>query len=90
MTGKPASKKSEQLEVLEEALLAAHSVHDHPGLVLLYRQAGEIREAEGDIDAACFYYTHAYVFALETGDKAAKQLLDILVSHGREAYPANR
>ena len=73
---------------LDAALLAAHEAGDHAGLVRLYRQAGEEREAAGDIDAACFYYTHAYVFALESGDEAAGGLLDRLVKHGRDARPA--
>jgi hypothetical protein len=84
-----AAGKNRQLQALEAALLDAHGNGDHKALVSLYRQAGEIREGEGDIEAACFYYTHAYVFALETGDAAAKSLLDMLVSHGRDAYPSN-
>ena len=72
---------------LDASLLAAHEAGDHAALVRLYRQAGEEREEAGDIDAACFYYTHAYVFALESGHEAASELLGRLVRHGRDAKP---
>ena len=80
---------SEKLKALEAALLEAHGREDHGALVALYGKAGELKEQAGDIDAACFYYTHAYVFALETGDSASQNLLGKLVSHGRDAYPHN-
>lgn len=72
---------------LDRDLLVAHAAHDTDSLVRLYRQAGEGREQAGDIDAACFFYTHAYVFALESGHAAAGELLDMLVRHGRDATP---
>ena len=72
---------------LDAALITAHEAGDHAALVWLYRQAGEEREEAGDIDAACFYYTHAYVFALESGHVAASELLTRLVRHGRDAKP---
>lgn len=77
----------EKLKELELALLNAHGRFDNSALVGLYKQAGEIEEKMGDIDAACFYYTHAYVFGLETGHVDAKTLLGKLVEHGRDAYP---
>jgi len=49
---------------LNERMIAAHEARDLAGLVELYIQAAE---AVNDVDAACFYLTHAYVFALETG-----------------------
>ncbi|WP_075997111.1 hypothetical protein [Salaquimonas pukyongi] len=72
---------------LDAALIAAHEAGDRAALVRLYRQAGEEREQAGDIDAACFYYTHAYVFALESGHGEAAILLERLVRHGREIKP---
>ena len=70
---------------LDAALIAAHEADDKAALVRLYRQAGEASEAGGDIDAACFYYTHAYVFALESGDPARREMLAKLAAHGRDA-----
>lgn len=80
----------DQLAVLEAKLLAAHDREDHEALVSLYRDAGAIKEQAGDIDAACFYYTHAYVFALEIGNPASADLLGKLVQYGRDTFPSNR
>jgi len=49
---------------LDQRLLSAHAAGDYPALVSLYREAAE---ASTDADAAGFYLTHAYVFALELG-----------------------
>ncbi|MCB1387204.1 MAG: hypothetical protein KDJ80_14805 [Nitratireductor sp.] len=70
---------------LDAALVAAHEADDKAALVRLYRQAGEASEAGGNIDAACFFYTQAYVFALESGDPARAALLAKLAAHGRDA-----
>ena len=74
-------------QALDGALLAAHERHDGEALVRLYSDAGGLAEARGDIDAACFYYTHAYVYALEAGVAAARELCVKLASHGREEMP---
>ncbi len=54
---------------LDTRLLAAHAANDKPGLVALYTKAAD--EA-ATLDAACFYLTHAYIYALELdhGDSA--------------------
>ena len=46
----------------DQDLLNAHEAGDTARLCVLYHQAAL---ASDDIDAACFYATHAYVFALE-------------------------
>lgn len=66
---------------LDAALLDAHARHDRVALVTLYAQAAD---AASDLDASCFYLTHAYVFALDTGDARAADLRARLVVHGRE------
>ncbi len=66
---------------LDAQLLAAHAAGDHVALVTLYTQAAD---AAPDWDRACFFLTHAYVFALEKGDARATVLRAQLVSHGRE------
>jgi hypothetical protein len=78
-----------QLDLLEAALLAAHERDDKAALVSLYHDAGAIKELMGNINAACFYFTQAYVFALETGDPASASLLGKLVQYGRDAFPSN-
>ena len=72
-------------EALDAALLAAHEARDGPALARLYARAGDRRERAGDVDAACFYLTHAYVHALEEGLSEAALLHARLKAHGREA-----
>lgn len=69
---------------LDAALLAAHAAGDRPSLVRLYTRAGDTAEAAGEIDAACFFLTHAYVFALAIGAVEAGALHARLLAHGRE------
>lgn len=72
---------------LDERLLAAHAAQDVPKLVALYTEAADAHEAQGDIDAACFYLTHAFVFALQVGADKADDLQQRLYQHGREVPP---
>lgn len=66
---------------LNNQMLEAHAEDDRDALIGLYAQAaGEA----ADIDAKCFFLTHAYVFALEAADPRAPGLRMQLVSHGRE------
>ncbi len=65
---------------LDQALLTAHVNDDKAALVRLYTLAAD---GAGDIDAACFYLTHAYVFALEIGAPATAALHQRLLDHGR-------
>jgi hypothetical protein len=69
---------------LDGEILAAHERGDVTALSDLYRQAADRLERTGDIDAACFFLTQAYVFALEYGLPAARTLHGRLVSYGRE------
>lgn len=72
-------------EVLHAAMLAAHEANDSAALVRLYTQAADLAaETTGDVDAACFFLTHAYIFALESGAAEAPALRARLVAHGRE------
>lgn len=65
---------------LHDRLLDAHARDDRAALVGLYTEAAG---QAGDADAACFYLTHAYIFALEMGDPAVGALRDRLKQHGR-------
>ncbi len=69
---------------LQTAMLTAHDAGDTPRLVALYTEAADHAEAVGDINACCFYLTHAYVFALEIGDPAADALHNRLKAYGRD------
>lgn len=65
---------------LDTRLLAAHATDDKDALVTLYAQAAD---STHDIDAACFYLTHAYIFALEKNHPDTATLHARLKSHGR-------
>lgn len=70
------------MKALDDKLLEAHARDDRAALIGLYSQAAE---TVNDRDAACFYLTHAYVFALDVGDARACDLHSQLVAQGREA-----
>lgn len=71
-------------DALDKALIAAHASGDDEALVRLYTQAADSAQDSGDIDAMCFYLTHAYVFALSIGAPEANALNRRLTHHGRE------
>lgn len=54
---------------LHHDMLRAHEQEDLITLTRLYLQAARLRESQNDIDSACFFYTHAYVYALDCGDR---------------------
>jgi len=66
---------------LDARLLAAHAAGDKSKLVALYTEAANSAD---DLDAKCFYLTHAYIFALDTGAPQTAALHARLISHGRE------
>ena len=65
----------------DQDLLNAHAAGDTACLCELYHQAAL---ASDDIDAACFYATHAFVFALECDHPTRCDIHAFLVKHGRE------
>ncbi len=69
------------MSALDAEMIAAHAAHDLTALVHLYTQAAD--EAN-DLDAACFYLTHAYIFALDAGATQAPALHARLKACGRE------
>jgi len=71
---------------LDRDLLAAHASGDAASLIQLYTQAADLSEMAGDVDATCFYLTHAFVFALEAGAPEVALLNQRLVAHSR-AHP---
>ncbi|MGB7205009.1 MAG: hypothetical protein WBD37_06020 [Anderseniella sp.] len=70
---------------LQAAMLAAHEAENLLQLPPLYLEAAILRESQGDVDAACFFFTHAYVYALDCGDQhIASQAQEKLKSYGRD------
>ena len=69
---------------LQAELLIAHDNEDFATLSTLYSKAAFHLEASNNIDAACFYWTHAFIFALEANlDEATAILRQKLASYGR-------
>lgn len=68
------------MNTLNDALLAAHAKADRCRLVSLYTQAAD---QANDVDSACFFLTHAYIFALELGTSQVAALHGRLAAHGR-------
>lgn len=75
-----AERTGEELD-LESALRDAHAVDDLPRLSALYTRAAE--RAGGETDTACFFLTHAWVFAMAAGLDEADVLRARLAAHGR-------
>ena len=71
-------------EPLDRSILDAHARGDVSALIDLYRQAADMHENQGDIDAACFFLTQALVYALQAGSPAKRELRSRLATHGRE------
>ncbi len=70
---------------LQRDMLQAHEQSDLAALPPLYLAAARLRESQRDIDAACFFYTHAYVYALDCGDREiAEEARNRLRNHGRD------
>lgn len=65
---------------LARRLLDAHARDDRTALVALYEEAAN---GANDLGAACFYLTHAWVFALDVGHTAADALYERLHGLGR-------
>ncbi|WP_057466150.1 hypothetical protein [Pseudovibrio sp. POLY-S9] len=70
-------------ETLDRELLDAHAKEDRDALIRLYTEAGNQSETAGNTDAAWFYLTHAFVFALEAGSPDAPHLNARLAEQGR-------
>ena len=70
-------------DALDTALQDAHVAGDGPRLAALYGDAADGFNAVGDIDAACFYWTQALIFALEAGLDEAGHYAEQLRRHGR-------
>ncbi|GHA46199.1 hypothetical protein GCM10008927_09270 [Amylibacter ulvae] len=72
------------LVALNTELLAAHATKDGAKIAHIYKQAGDDALDAGKIDTACFYFTHAYVFALESNCAELDDIHTILKKYGRE------
>lgn len=69
---------------LEADLIEAHEKGDSGRLAELYLAAAGSEETDGRIEAACFFLTQAYVFALESGSRTAREIAARLLAYQRE------
>ena len=68
---------------LDAQLLDAHASKDAAKIALHYGRAADQAERKENTDQACFFLTHAWVFALEAGDPAADKYRARLAAFGR-------
>ena len=69
---------------LDAEVLDAHARDDRAVLARLYAEAGTREQAAGRINAACFFWTQAWIFALDQGeDRLARDLEGRLSAAGR-------
>ena len=52
---------------LDAAIRAAHNAGQLATLAANYAEGGALYEGQGEIDAACFFWTQAYILALDSG-----------------------
>lgn len=69
---------------LESQLLMAHADGDVEAMANLYEQAAILWEQKGDEASAAFYYTQAYIFALDAGSAQAARLENWLRARNRQ------
>ena len=70
---------------LDQALKDAHARRDAQLIAELFGKAGDREAACGNDDAACFFWTNGYVWALEAGAEMAGPLHQKLCEKGRDA-----
>lgn len=68
---------------LHGALIDAHASAEPERLSALYVRAADARERDGDVDAACFFLTQAWVFALQADLPSETAIRERLARHGR-------
>lgn len=77
---------TDEAERLNADILAWHETGDTAQLAHGYHTGGQDAALRGDVDAACFLFTQAYVFALRAGlPVLADSLWSQLKAFGREA-----
>lgn len=70
--------------ILEKELLQAHARGDADRLAELYLILARGEETDGRTEAACFFLTQAYVFALESGSRHERDIANRLRAYQRE------
>lgn len=74
---------TDEISNLNQEILAAHSQKDKALLSKLYGQAAGVWDERGDQDQAAFYFTHAWILALETDDPDLEHYMQRLAELNR-------
>lgn len=67
MPGLMIATERQVFDELEALIQTNHRAGNIVGLAENYAEGASLYEREGEVDAACFYWTQAYVLALEAG-----------------------
>ncbi len=71
-------------EQLEAAIRAHHLSNNSASLAETYAKGAALYECQGEIDAACFFWTQAYILALDAGaDQLATAMFSELEKRDR-------
>jgi len=79
----PVTPVTPALDRIDAAVMAAHAAGNGAELARLYGEAADGFAAHGDLDTACFFYTQAYIYALEQGATEAVRYAKILKDNAR-------
>ena len=76
------------LDELNRQIIQASRTGDGDRLAELYLLAGREFIDSERINTGCFFLTQAYIFALEAGLESSREILSILIAHGRDIQPS--
>ena len=84
MPGLMIATERQVFDKLEAAIQADFDANNLVDLAKNYAKGAALYERQGEIDAACFFWTQAYVLALDGGaDKLAASMYQKLDANGR-------
>jgi hypothetical protein len=67
MEGLMVATERQVFDEIEAAIQRHHAAGRLEALAASYARGAALYESQGEVDAACFFWTQAYVFALDAG-----------------------
>ncbi len=84
MPGLMIATERQVFDRLEAAIQADFQADNLAGLARSYAKGASLYEQQGEVEAACFFWTQAYVLALDAGaDQLAEAMHGKLDAFGR-------
>lgn len=84
MAGLMMATERQAYDALDATIQDAHDAGRLAALAEGYAEGAALYERQGETDAACFFWTQAYIFALDAGiDGLAATMREKLAAHGR-------